>query len=74
MKLSLTTPSSTATIFDFGGGTFFLPGGANINLGPMPMFVVSATLARGSYSLDCTISDPATGKVHAHASAPFVVR
>ncbi len=45
------------------GGTFVVPAGTDIDLGPLPLLPVVAVLPRGSYEFSCRMLDPTTGEL-----------
>ncbi len=44
-------------------GTFVLPAGTDIDLGPLPLIPVTAALPRGDYEFSCRMLDPTTGEL-----------
>ena len=54
--------------------TLPLPAGFDQNLGPFPLFLVTAPFPRGGYELGCRLLDPVTGKTRAESIASFVIQ
>jgi hypothetical protein len=54
--------------------TIPLPSGFDQNLGPLPLFPVTAAWPRGDYEVGCRLLDPVTGKTRAQSFAPFVIQ
>ena len=44
-------------------GSFMLPAGTVVDLGPAPLLGISASLPRGSYEFSCRMRDPVTGEL-----------
>jgi hypothetical protein len=44
-------------------GTFVLPAGTDVDLGPVPFLPVNNNLPRGSYEFGCRMLDPTTGEL-----------
>jgi len=53
---------SPVSIINLGGdGSFVLPAGLDVDLGPIPLFTVDASFPEGDYELSCRMLDPVTG-------------
>ena len=64
IKLWLVVPGiAPVSILNLGSyGGLVLPAGADIDLGPMPLFPVTTALPRGTYEFSCRMLDPMTGE------------
>ena len=54
-------------------GSFVLPAGTDVDLGPLPLLPVSAALPRGNYELSCRMLDPVTGELLTEDLNPFEI-
>ncbi len=55
-------------------GSVEFPAGTDVDLGPVPLFPVTAELPRGNYELTCQLLDPATGDLLAKDQNFFEIR
>jgi len=64
----------TATLIDVGAdGTLEMPDGFALDLGPIGLFSVPASLPRGAWSFRCSLEDPDTGFLQSEDVALFRV-
>ena len=69
--LGTTVATETSIINTGADGSFLLPPGADIDLGPAPFLSVTAGFPRGTYELSCRMLDPVTGALLAEDRNPF---
>ena len=63
------------SLFNLGSdGSFALPAGTDINLGPIPLLSIIPGLPRGTYGLNCRMLNPITGQLLAEDSNVFDVQ
>lgn len=55
-------------------GSFVLPPGTDVDLGPIPLFPVTAALPHGNYEFSCRLLDPVTGELLTEARNFFDIQ
>ena len=55
-------------------GSLVLPAGTDVDLGPVPLFTVTAAMPRGNYEFSCRTLDPVTGELLTEDLNPFDVQ
>jgi hypothetical protein len=63
LKLWIDIPGAAPVSFLRIGadGSVAFPAGLNVNIGPIPLFTISAGFPRGTYAFSCRMLDPVTG-------------
>ncbi|MCZ6490645.1 MAG: hypothetical protein O7A06_08950, partial [Acidobacteria bacterium] len=78
LKLWIGTPIpglEALSIFNLGAdGSFVLPAGMDLELGPFPLFPVSADLPRGTYEFSSRMLHPVTGELLSEDLNPFAIQ
>ena len=76
VKVWLDSPTfAPVSVINAGAtGSAVLPAGADINIGPKPLFTVNANFPRGTYGFSCRLLNPVTGKQQSESLKSFVIQ
>ncbi len=75
MRLQLTVPGGLVIdLIDTAAAGLTLAAGLDVDLGPVPLFVVQPWLPRGVYTFRCALEDPATGAMQTSGQGSFTLQ
>ena len=64
LKIWLGLPDEAIPVINLGAdGTFVLPAGTDVDLGPLTLMPVNVELPRGGFEFSCRMLDPTTGRL-----------